>query len=175
MKRIRKLFEPQTDLKSYTYPIVKLICCPIVYILLFNRFFIPISSQWMNIILSILVFVILIPTILCFYVAMGELIVVAENRKKAKKRPKKTKAFSVDTVVKMTEENDILEIEILSAGKVITIGASADCNRSGVFFDKRYYIEEAEYETPALFKDALSSRFPGGSITVCAIDGIPPE
>lgn len=153
-----------------------MISCLIVYILIFKRdCFIHVSSPWMDTIVTILAFALVIATMVCVYVSIGELIFVSGNKKKAKKRPKKTKAFSVDAIVKMTEENDILEIEVLSAGKIITIGASSDCNRSGVFFDKRYYIEEAEYETPALFKDALASLFPGGFIAVCAIDGIPPE
>ena len=86
------------------------------------------------------------------------------------------KTFKMEYVISLVEKNDIVEIEIKTQGQVIRIGASSDCKQgSSVFFDKRFYIGEEEYETLDLFEKALSHYAANGELRVITIDGIKVE
>ena len=79
-----KLFEVQTDLTSYTYPVVKIIICLAVISLslLRNRIF-QFSNTWVNVTVTLLCFVLTIAGILCLYISVGEVFHTSTNRKNA--------------------------------------------------------------------------------------------
>ena len=84
-------------------------------------------------------------------------------------------AFS--TIMKLLSENDILELELLHNGAVLKIGVSSDYDHRSKpeYFDKRYYIEETEYLSPAEFSRAFTSLSTQTTLTVLRIDGAAPK
>ncbi len=82
-----KIFELQTKLTSYTYPLAKI--CVSVLIILFSIFrnsFFLISSKLLNRMVTLLCFVVTLAAILCLYIAIGELFYVWKNRKATKRQ-----------------------------------------------------------------------------------------
>ena len=172
-----KLFEVQTDLTSFTYPVVKIIIClsVIVFSIVRNRI-ICFSSAWVNTVVTILCFVLTVIGILCLYISIGELFHVASNRKNTNYHPVDVKKMTIEAVTEIVSENDIVEIEVCTGNKAIIIGASSDCKySSSVFEDKLFYISSSEYDTIELFTEALIDLFPNGIIPVSKIDGLPLE
>lgn len=170
-----KLFELQTDLTSFTYPVVKIMICLAIMILAFFRGKIfHFSSAWANTVDDILCFVLLELCVLCLYISIGEVFHTASNRRRASHRPANVKKMSIEAVTKIVFENDIVEIEICTDDKVFRIGASSECKYSSfVFENKLFYISSSEYETIYQFTEALNGLFPDGIIPVSKIDGLP--
>lgn len=172
-----KLFEVQTDLTSFTYPVVKILICMsvIIFSIVRNRIF-RFSSSWANAVVSILCFVLTIISILCLYISIGELFHTASNRRNKYYHPLDVKQLTIEAVTKIVSENDIVEIEVCTDDKTIIIGASSECKySSSVFEDKLFYISSLEYDTIELFTEALIDLFPNGIIPVSKIDGLPLE
>ena len=84
-------------------------------------------------------------------------------------------AFS--TIMKLLSENDILEFELLHNGAVLKIGVSSnyDHRRNPEYFDKRYYIADTEYLSPAEFSRAFALLSTQPLQTVLRIDGVAPK
>ena len=84
-------------------------------------------------------------------------------------------AFSA--IMKLLSESDILELELLHNGAVLKIGVSSDYDhrRNPEYFDKRYYIADTEYLSPAVFSRALASMSTQTMLTVLRIDGAAPK
>ena len=82
-------------------------------------------------------------------------------------------AFSA--IMKLLSENDILELELLHNGAVLKTGVSSDYDhrRNPEYFDKRYYIADTEYLSPAEFSRAFAST--QTMLTVLRIDGAAPK
>lgn len=172
-----KLFEVQTDLTSFTYPVVKILICMsvIIFSIVRNQIF-RFSSSWANAVVSILCFVLTIISILCLYISVGELFHTASNRRNTYYHPLDVKQLTIAAVTKIVSENDIVEIEVCTDDKTIIIGASSECKySSSVFEDKLFYISSSEYDTIELFTEALIDLFPNGIIPVSKIDGLPLE
>ncbi len=176
---MKKLFELQTDLTSFTYPIVKIIICWTVCILCFFRDRIyRFSNNAIDVLICLLL---ILPSILCFYISVGEIFHTAANRKRAKhkitnRKSSKIKQMTIETITKIVSENDIVEIDVCKDKSVIKIGASAVCEyTSYVFTDKLFYISSSEYESIEQFVNALLKLFPEGSVPVLKIDGLPPD
>ena len=170
-----KIFEPQNDLTSYTYPIVKITTCLSMIILGFiiNRIF-QISNLWVNFAVTLLCAVVLMASTLCLYISIGELFIAHENRKKKNNHSLEVKQLTIEAVTKIVSENDIVEIEVCTNNKTIKIGASAECKyTSFIFENKLFYISKSEYETIELFTEALTELFPKGIIPVSKIDDLP--
>lgn len=170
-----KLFEVQTDLTSFTYPIVKIIICLSLIILSFvrNRIF-RFSNPWINLGATLLCFVLLMASILCIYISIGELFHTCANRKNMNYQSTDIKQLTIEAITKIVSENDIVEIEVCTDRKTIKIGASAECRyTSSIFENKLFYISSSEYETVELFTEALLELFPEGSIPVLKIDDLP--
>lgn len=170
-----KLFEVQTDLTSFLYPIVKIIICLSIIVLSFMRNLIfRFSNPWANTAVTLLCFLLLIASILCIYISIGEIFHTYENLKLANYKSSKIKQLTIGEVTNIVSENDIVEIDVCIENKVIKIGSSADCKyTSSIFEDKLFYISNTEYETVELFNEALLELFPEGNIPVSKIDGLP--
>ncbi len=85
--------------------------------------------------------------------------------------------IAMSALLKLMEENDILEIELLTDGKILKIGVSSDYDRRRKqdFFDKRYYIGDMEYPSPADFSRAFAAISSQTMQTVLRIDGVAPK
>lgn len=175
-----KLFEPQTNLISYTYPIVKIIISIFIIILLiFGKTPFNLQYSWIKILTKIISFILCCSSIMCIYISVGELFYTYSNRKMITAvediNPSNLKCFNISEIIVLIDKNDIIEIIIYANQKTMKIGASSDCKYSdSVFFDKKYYIDDAEYDTLDEFKCALLSRLPNDKIWVLFIDGIAP-
>ena len=82
-----EIFEVQTKLTSYTYPLVK-ICVSVVVVLfgLFRDRFFHIPAGLLNFVVTLLCVAASLASILCCYISIGELFYVRKNRKKAKRK-----------------------------------------------------------------------------------------
>lgn len=178
MKKRKKLFELQTDLTSYTYPLTKvIICLLIIPALIFRNHFIHFSSAWAATAFTVLCFVIMVANILCLEISVGEMMETYWNRKENKSQPLEadSKLYTLDEIVHMAEICDIIEIKLYANGSAVIIGSSADSKpgRSDLF-DKRYYVGKEEFPDISGFKNALRSYAVDGKLSVLAIDGIQP-
>lgn len=172
-----KLFEVQTDLTSFSYPVVKIIIClsVIVLSLVRNRIF-RFSNSWANSAVTLLCFVLTMASVLCLYISIGELFHICTNRKHINYQSSDVKQLTIEAVTKIVSENDIVEIEVCTDNQTIKIGASSDCKySSSIFEDKLFYISSSEYETLEQFTEALNELFPKGIIAVSKIDDLPLE
>lgn len=98
-------------------------------------------------------------------------------RKKKSPDASQTEQIAISALMKLMAENDILEIELLLDGNVLKIGVSSDhdCRRKPEFFEKRYYIGDTEYPSPAAFSQAFAQRSVQTIQNVLRIDGVAPE
>ena len=172
---MKKLFELQTDLTSFTYPVVKIIICLSIIILSLvrNQIF-QFSNSWIYFAVTLLCFVLTMASVLCFYISVGELFHTHENRKNMNYHPSDVKQLTIEAVTKIVFENDIVEIEVYADNQTFKIGASSDCEDSSfVFKDKLFYISNSEYDTIEQFTKELIELFPEGTIPVSKIDDFP--
>ena len=173
---MKKLFTVQRNLTCASYPIVKMILALLVIALavVISMYF-TMSVIWADFVIRLICVVSTLVSVLCIYISIAELIIVSEN-KKDNRKVQLGKTFKMENVISMVEENDILEIEIKTQGQVISVGASSDCKQgSSVFFDKRFYIGDYEYETLELFEKALLHYATSGELRVITIDGVKAE
>ena len=173
---MKKLFAVQTNLTNATYPIVKMIIALLVIVLAFViSMHTTMSVIWVVFVIRLICVVSMLASVLLIYISIAELIVVSENKKDSSK-VQLGKTFKMEYVISLVEKNDIVEIEIKTQGQVIRVGASSDCKAgSSVFFDKKYYIGDDEYETLELFEKALPHYATNGELRVITIDGIKVE
>ena len=170
-----KLFELQTDVTSFTYPVTKIaICLSVIILGVFRNRIVNISNAWVNGFITIICFVLAIASILCIYISVGELFYVRANRRETKDEPSEAKIVTTKEIVGIVHRDDIVEIEVWANNKVIKIGSSAESKyASSVFENKLFYISRLEYETIEQFEEALKDLFPEGIVPVFRIDGLP--
>lgn len=171
-------FEIRTDLANCTYPIVKIIICLSILTTIFFRDRIYcFTNECTDEVVTIIVGALSVVIIFFIYVSIAEICGTFWKRNESKKQPTKPTNItnlSIEKVIGIVSENDIIEIEVYADKKVIKIGASADCKySSSVFEDKLFYIADSEYDTIGLFSDALRILFSDGNIPVSRIDGLP--
>ena len=80
-----KIFELNTKLTSYSYPLAKIIIS--VMIVLFSIFrnnVFTISLKQINFLVTLICFLATLAAILCIYISIGELFYVRKNKKKQK-------------------------------------------------------------------------------------------
>lgn len=172
-----KIFEMQTEMQSYSYPICKIIISiGIIMMCFFRNEILEISGKNIDIITTILAFVFTMLSILCVYISIGELCYVYKNKLPEKVVSEEdVKAVAVDDVINLVNSSNIIEIELYSNRRVVKIGASANCkNSNSVFYDKLFYIEKENYETVELFQEALMVYVQNGVVYVLTIDGTTP-
>lgn len=172
-----KLFEVQTDLKSFKYPVVKIIVCLIVIILsIMRKSIFQFSNTLFNVAIAILCVFLTAVSILCIYISVGEVFHTIANCKNKSRQFSKITPVTIEKITEIVSENDIVEIEVCTNNGTIKIGSSAECEyASSVFEHKLFYISSSEYEMLELFTEALIELFPEGIIPVSAIDGLPLE
>ena len=176
---MKKLFELQTNLTNYTYPLTKTVVSILIILFsIFRKSLFVIPSKPLNFLVTLLCLVATLASILCIYIAIPELFYVWKNRKAKHKGVDfiATTPFDLERVINLVKENDIIEFEIKSTGGIIKVGSSSDCKLDdSVFFDKRFYIEKNEYLTAEEFEANLLQYGSDGKINVIAIDGVKAE
>lgn len=175
------IFNVNTSLKSYAYPIIKIMICVALVLFLINRgHFYSIERISLRIIEGIFCVCLGLASILCIYISAAEMIIVHDNRTQTEnvsdKEIEKCKVYSIDEVVIMAEKNDIIEIQIIEDGRCLNVGSSSDCKAgSSKFFDKMFYIGKEEFKNIEDFKKSLTACSTNGELSVIKIDGIKPK
>ena len=176
---MKKLFELQTNLTNYTYPLTKIVVSILIILFsIFRKSLFVISSKTLIFFVTLFCFVATSASILCIYISIPELFYVWKNKKAKQERVEfiTTTPFDLERVINLVKENDIMEFEIKSTGGIIKVGSSSDCKvGDSVFFDKRFYIEKNEYLTAEEFEANLLQYCADGKINVIAIDGVKAE
>ena len=84
---MKKIFSLQTNLKNYTYPVIKIIVSlSIIIFSIFRSKIFSISSTPIKISISVVCFALSVASILCIYIAVPELYYVWKNRRKKAKQ-----------------------------------------------------------------------------------------
>ena len=107
---MKKLFELQTNLTNYTYPLTKIVVSTLIMLFsIFRNSLFVISSKPLNFLVTLLCLIATIASVLCIYIAVGELFYVYENRKAKQGDVEfaKTTAFDLERVINLVKENDI--------------------------------------------------------------------
>ncbi len=101
---------------------------------------------------------------------------ITSPRMRKKKNNLIPTTISVNAVISLLADNDIIEFEVAKEETSIFLGSSSDCEPgSSVFFDKLYYIETKAYTDLDNMIEALNDLFPDGEIPVLLIDGVSPK
>ena len=80
-----KIFEVQTKLTNYAYPLIKIVVSLlIIFFSVFRDEFFIISIGVLNFLLKLFCFIATSAAILCMYISVGELFYVWANKKKQK-------------------------------------------------------------------------------------------
>ena len=173
------LFRCQTNLKSYKFPILKIIISVlIIVILIFRDKIFNVTNKPFQIIISIIAFIVTIFSILCIYISVAEMMHVHENKKNESLfnsiiDKSMCASKSIDEIVDLVRKNDIVQFVIATDKGTVRAGASSDYKHSkGIFFDKLYYINETEYKQIENFKNALATLASEGMLFVYSIDDI---
>lgn len=175
------IFHVNEDLKSYTYPIVKLLICILLIVLIICRGqIIHTDSVTVETIIGVLCTTVAILCIYCVYISVYEIFQIHENRSDISAISNyaiiDSSTYTIDDVVNIVKANDIIEIQIIVNDRIDVIGSSSNCKvGSSKFFDKRYFIDENEFISVQDFKDSLLSYSDNGKLSVILIDGIKPE
>lgn len=176
------LFTPRKDLKTPCLPIIKIIICIIIIVLSivrreFYSFFNIEFEGFLNILEASIFLCIGIIDIWIIYMSFIEIYFICENRAVIKEKDigksLKGEMYLLSQIVLLLDKNDIIEIMIKAGEKIVYIGVSSDCKvGSSKFFDKRFYIEDIEYDNMELFIEKLKSYSENEYINVLTIDDI---
>ncbi len=170
------IFKCSGKIRSYTYPVIKIVLCVLLIIFLVNRnhFFVIHSSVW-EIVVRNICFQIVILAVLCIYISTAEMVLLRERRAAAAVSAlPEGRDYRIDDLVSLLGSNDIIEITAATDDKVIRFGASSDCRPGDAhFFDKTYYIDDKADIGIDEVKKALKRCADNDLIHVLTIDDIP--
>ena len=171
------MFKLRTNLTAYRSPVLRIVVSTIILALIyFRKRLIHIQNELVVTISMIVFLVFIVLSILCIIVSFLEICYVFENKRAKRARKSNAKIVSEETLFKMLDENDIIEIEIISSGEIIKLGASSDCaHNSMVYYDKKYYINDRDYTSLMEIKKALAEEFFGQTYKIISIDGCDPK
>ena len=173
------MFRFNENIKSYKIPIIKMIVCSLLIVLLCSRgYFVHINNDFWNTVVNIVCILIGFLSMWVSFVSFFDMIELSDRREALKKdietALKRSKKFSLEYILALLEENDIIEIVYLSDNQINKIGASSDSRRgSSKFFDKKFYINDLDSVSSEELKDKLDEDSIDGEIIVAAIDGVP--
>ena len=172
-----KILNSDDNTKSYKIPIIRgtIWSCVVIADFLLAKFLYSdyLKSDYLCIFLRAVVLFVAVRNLIR---ALGEFGRVKSNRNSTDSLRKNRKFYniSVDKIVSLAEENDIIEFMIAADEKKIKIGASSDYEYNK-FFDKRYYIGKQEYEHIDEFREKVQELSDNGEIKVVLIDGCSPK
>ena len=129
----------------------------LIFLLIYRGQIVHIDNKIVDAVIGVLCAIVGIGCIFCLYISICEIIEVNDKRKikntAAYDAIEKCKVCAIEEVVSLVNSNDIIEIRIVSKGKIFEIGSSSDCkNGSSKFFDKHFYAEKMNSPAWNLFK-----------------------
>ena len=178
-EKIKNIFETDDTLESYKAPTIKMIISIIIIIIvLISGKFINIDNRVVDIIIRLIGVLFIFLCIVRIVISSSEFSYVKDNMDKKnatyEKFLKMAINISLEKTLSLIFDNDIIDFEILYDEKIINIGASSDSNNgSSKFFDKRYFINDNEFENFEVFKSKLMEYLTNDVILVARIDDVP--
>ena len=176
------LFTPRKDLKTPLFPIIKIIISIIIILLSIIRkeFYALFKIDFeviFNIFETIIFLIITVINIWIIYIAFIEIYYIYQNRAEIKEKALgkhlKGKRYLLDEIVFLFEKNDIIAIKIKANEEIMEIGSSSNCKAgSNKFFDKKFYIENIEFDNLETFIEKIKIYIQNGYLNVISIDGI---
>ncbi len=174
MDKIKKIFEVNTEIKNYTYPVVKIVLCLVVLLILLNRRKIfSLEETVVTHLITVFAFVISVVCIFCIYISVAEIVELYDRRaeNQININTVATKQYPVETILNLIEKEDVLDVAIKVQKDIIKIGCTSDNNWStNVFFDKIYYCNETQYESIEAFRDAINTYASNGMFDVISLE-----
>lgn len=176
MDKITKIFKVNSEIRSYTYPAIKISLCLVVILVLMNRnrLFSLEDKRW-AIATTVLALVLAVGCVFCIYIAIAEIVELHDRRVDNQGIVGEVviKQYPTESLMKLIEKEDILQVEIKFQEEIVKIGCKSDNKWStNDFFDKVYYCDDAEYETIEAFREVLKAYEINGMLEVVSIDGI---
>lgn len=174
MNKLKKVFEVNTEIKNYTYPVFKIMLCLIVTLLLLNRNKI-FSLEGTKVAGFVTVFAtaIVIVCVYCTYISIAEVVELYDRRAQNRININTiaTKQYPVETILNLIEKEDVLDVVIKVQKDIIKIGCTSDNNWStNVFFNKIYYCNETQYESIEAFREAINTYASNEMLDVISIE-----
>lgn len=175
------IFSCNENLKSYIYPIVKILVSIVIVITIVNRnrLFI-IENDLLKISIGVACFIVAIFCVYCTYISVSEIILVYDYRKTIcldmDSALKSSKEYSIDDIIFLLTNNDIIEIEAFYNDKIIEISAVSNSRPgSSNFFDKCYRLDTKEFDSIDKMRAEMISCFDNKKIRVVSVDGLIPS
>ena len=176
MDKITKIFKVNSEIRSYTYPAIKISLCLVVILVLMNRNrLFSLEDKRGAIATTVLALVLAMGCVFCIYIAIAEIVELHDRRVDNQGIVGEVviKQYPTENLMKLIEKEDILEVEIKVQEEIVKIGCKSDNKWStNDFFDKVYYCDDAEYETIEAFREVLNAYEIDGMLEVVSIDGI---
>lgn len=176
MKKLTKLFEVNSELTNYTYPVIKILGSLIVLFILINRSrILKVLEKEETIVVTVLAFILTVACIYCIYISIAEISEFHDRRVDMQKKVDEavTKPFLIEEILDLVDKEDVLELEIKVQQKIVKIGCTSDNRLStNEFFNKAYYCGEVEYESLETFGKVIRDYTTDGILDVITIDGI---
>ena len=175
MDKISKIFKVNSEIRSYSYPTIKILLCLVVSLVLMNRnrLFLLEDKRW-AIAMTVLALVLGVGCIFCIYISIAEIVELYDRRVDNQRIVGAVviKQYPIENLMKLIEKEDILEMEIKVQEEIVKIGCKSDNKWStNEFFDKVYYCDDTEYGTIEAFREALNAYEIDGMLEVISIDG----
>lgn len=171
-------FVMNTNIKTYTYPIIKIIVSVIIILIaIFRNKILDITSDTIKTLTSVLSVMICILCVYFIYISIAEIVYVYDiktaNNEIQQIENIDIKECSFDEIVGLVYKNDIIEIKVFSKNEVIKIGSSSNYNYSkNEYFDKEYFINQNIYKSFEEFYFEFFKYSIDGKIYVISIDGV---
>lgn len=176
------IFKLDKELRSYKYPIIKIIICvAIIFVMLLDVFFDQIHISLLDIKIIDIMFrifatIINLACVLRIYISFGELIYVSKNRAKDKILSDSDIAnceeFTLDDIISLSKNNYLLDIWIVSGNRIVEVGPTAVARYGdSKFYNKHFRIEKEEFWNIDDFKTALIPYLINEKLLVVSING----
>ncbi len=171
------MFKCDETLTSYNRPVFKIICCCILIVLLINRG--EFNNSYIDIFLTIVALVTTILAILRIYLSFAEMLLLYERRTEAKidinKAMKHSHEYSVEHIIYLLAENDVIDISIVFKNQIVKLESSSEnFPGSSNFINKKYSIDKCFVPFEEL-KEKLTTFTVNDRICVISIDDLPPS
>jgi len=175
-----RFFKCNESIKTYKIPIFKMLSSTALILLSINGLGrIPINHAVWDVIVRICGAVIVSVAIFQIYIAVAEMALLHDRKELANMdiayATEHSKKYTVDNVITLLTENDVIEIVAILHSQIITMGAASNCHQgSSRFFDKVYYMNDKTFEAIDDFKAEIGNLYTDGTICIVSIDGIAP-
>ena len=168
------------DINSYKLPVIKVVLFSLIIALLINRKrFVSIDNSLLDAVIGVTCALIAMVCVLCICISICEMLLLHDRREATKidleNAIMHSKNYSINSILTLLEENDIIELLALSHGQIIRLGASSNSSPGNShFFDKNYYVNDEDSVTIEELIKVLSRYSVDGELCVISIDGISP-